>query len=201
MKKKILMGSIIAVVMLILLSFTSVVGFQSMKSDTAIASPLFGIRTNKVFNIKQDAVKSDYIGKGKTINLLLPKRNNKAELVDNFVEYIKMMDDEAFNRFVKLTIGQLYEGNDFKGYSDEYVVNALNQLRDNQEENKNIIYSEVQDNSHITRGGCMTTFPFCASTGGFIQCFLELIFVLTFLFFSFICKLSDVLISMCITLG
>ena len=186
MKKKILIGSIIAVVILVLVSFSSVVGFQSVKSDSKIASPLFGVRTKRANNRDENQITNNYIGKGRMINLLLPKRNNKAELVDNFVEYIKMMDDEAFNRFVKFTIGQLYKSNDFKGYSDEYVVNAFNQLRNDQEENKNIIYSGVKDNSHITRGGCMTTFPFCASTGGFIQCFLELIFVLAFLFFSFI---------------
>lgn len=195
MKKIILISSVIVVVILGLVSFTSVVGFQNVKSDTAIASPLFGIRTNKVFNIKQDAVKSNYIGKGRTINLLLPKRDNKLVLVNNFVEYIKMMDDEAFNRFVKFTIRQLYKSNDLRGYSDEYVVNALNQLRNGQEEIKNNINGGVKDNSHITRGGCMTTFPFCASTGGFIQCFLELIFVLTVLFFSFIDSVIGILIS------
>ncbi len=40
MNKKILIGSIIAVVLLTLVSFTSVVGFQSVKSDSKIHSPL-----------------------------------------------------------------------------------------------------------------------------------------------------------------
>ena len=48
MNKKILIGSIIAVVILVLVSFTGVVGYQTTKSSTiARASPLFKVRTNR----------------------------------------------------------------------------------------------------------------------------------------------------------
>jgi len=46
MKKKILIVSIIAVLILLLVSFTSVVGYQSVKSDSKITSPLFKVRNN-----------------------------------------------------------------------------------------------------------------------------------------------------------
>ena len=78
MKKKILIGSIIAVVILILVSFSSVVGFQSVKSDSKIESPLFGVRTNRAINDENNGVKSDYIGKGKEIKIHLPKRSNEV---------------------------------------------------------------------------------------------------------------------------
>ena len=47
MKKKILIGSIIAVIILVLVSFTGVVGYQTIESSAiARASPLFTVRTN-----------------------------------------------------------------------------------------------------------------------------------------------------------
>jgi len=47
MKKKIIVGSIIAVVILLLVSFTSVVGYQSVESDSKIVLPLFKVRNNQ----------------------------------------------------------------------------------------------------------------------------------------------------------
>ena len=102
MKKKILIGSIIAVVILTLVSFTSVVGFQSVKSNSAIASPLFGVRTNRAINKEQDAVTSDYIGKGKSLNILLPSRNDKAELVEKLLERINEMDDSEIDNLLRM---------------------------------------------------------------------------------------------------
>ena len=48
--KKILLGSIIAVAVLIGVSFTSVVGYSSVKSNSAINSPLFNVRTNRAID-------------------------------------------------------------------------------------------------------------------------------------------------------
>jgi len=46
MNKKILIGSIIADVILVMVSFTGVVGYQTTKSSTIVkASPLFTVRS------------------------------------------------------------------------------------------------------------------------------------------------------------
>ena len=51
MNKKILMGSIVSVAILILVSFTGVVGYQTTKSSTiARASPLFTVRSNRAID-------------------------------------------------------------------------------------------------------------------------------------------------------
>lgn len=68
MKKKILIGSIIAVVLLTLVSFSSVVGYSSVNSDSKIESPLFRIRNEK------GEVSSNYLGKGEDITIPLGPR-------------------------------------------------------------------------------------------------------------------------------
>ena len=68
MKKKILIGSIIAVVILVLVSFSSVVGYRSVNSDSKIESPLFRIRNEK------GEVSSNYLGKGEDITIPLGPR-------------------------------------------------------------------------------------------------------------------------------
>jgi len=66
MNKKILIGSIIAVVILVLVSFTGVVGYQTTKSSTiAKASPLFTVRSSRAIDEESEDLSCDYIGKGK----------------------------------------------------------------------------------------------------------------------------------------
>ena len=51
MNKKILIGNIIAVAILVLVSFTGVIGYQTTKSSTiARASPLFAVRSNRAID-------------------------------------------------------------------------------------------------------------------------------------------------------
>ena len=103
MIKKILLGSIIAVIILVLVSFTGVVGYQTTKSSTiAKASPLFNVRTSRAIDEENKDLTCDYVGKGKEINILLPARNSKVELFDRFSNVIRAMDDKSFDRFVDL---------------------------------------------------------------------------------------------------
>ncbi|UCD14590.1 MAG: hypothetical protein JSW60_04005 [Thermoplasmatales archaeon] len=79
MVKKILIGSIIAVAVLICVSFTSVVGFQSVKSNVK-ASPRFTVRTKRAIDEESKDLTCDYVGKGEEIIIPLPKRNDIAVL-------------------------------------------------------------------------------------------------------------------------
>ena len=77
MKRKVLLGSVFAVAILILVSFTSVVGFQNMESDAEQLSPLFQIRTIKTLDEYSDqSLTRNYIGKGKT-TLFVPSLEEK----------------------------------------------------------------------------------------------------------------------------
>ncbi|MCK4416059.1 MAG: hypothetical protein KAU84_02800 [Thermoplasmatales archaeon] len=131
MNKKILLGSIIAAVILVLVSFTSVVGYSSVKSTPGEASPLFSIRTTRAIDEETKDFTCDYVGKGKEIKIHLPKRTYKSELVEKFVNSIKMMDDKSFDRFVDLIIEHLHDKDGFQGYTTEEIVLSLHQLKFN----------------------------------------------------------------------
>lgn len=73
MNKNILIYCPILIALIILVSITSVIGNQNVKSNPVLISPLFGVRTNRAINNEQNAVKSNNIGKGREINILLPK--------------------------------------------------------------------------------------------------------------------------------
>ena len=74
MNKRILIyGTVICLVML---SFTTVVGFNEVTSDSETISPLFGLRTSRVVNNQDILINSDYIGKEKEIDILLPARTH-----------------------------------------------------------------------------------------------------------------------------
>ncbi len=101
MNKKILIGSIIAVVILILVSFTGVVGYQTTKSSTiAKASPLFTVRSSRAIDEDSKDFTCDYVGKDEETAIRFPISDNRNVLLQNVINIINKMDDEIFNRFV-----------------------------------------------------------------------------------------------------
>jgi len=171
MEKRILIGSIIAVVLLVLVSFTSVVGYSSVKSDSKIESPLFGIRTNKAINNKQDAVTSDYIGKGKAINILLPKRNDKALLIEKFVNFIQRMDEKSFNKLLSI----ISKDDRIKKYDILEQKELLNRIRNNEKVMNQLL---AENNAECLTSGCIASWDYW-SPGCYI---LRLINAIEFLF-------------------
>jgi len=156
MNKKILIGSIIAVTILIDVSFTSVVGYRSVDSD-AKASPLFNIRINRAIQKDSENLNYDYIGKGNGINILLPTRNNKVELLEKFVDVIGRMDDKSFDKFVNLILSNIFTRDDFQEYQQEDIIMFFNHLRNNPTEIKSYIIIE-KDKPQLITPGC--TFGF-----------------------------------------
>ena len=61
MNNKILLGSIIAVIILVLVSFTGVVGYQTTSSAIAKASPLFTVRTQRATDKESKDIACGYI--------------------------------------------------------------------------------------------------------------------------------------------
>jgi hypothetical protein len=103
MNKKILIGSIIALCILVGVSFTSVVGYRSVASDVK-ASPLFNIRSSRAIDEESEDLSCDYLGSGNSINLLIPERDDKIELIQKAIESIRKMDDKTFKRFVEIVV-------------------------------------------------------------------------------------------------
>ncbi|MFW6148718.1 MAG: hypothetical protein ACOC6D_02530 [Atribacterota bacterium] len=111
MKKKILIGSIIVVAVLIGVSFTTVVGYRSIQSDVK-ASPLFNIRTNRAIDEESKDLTCDYVGKGKECTISIPKRDKQMALLQKIMDAIGKMDDETINRYKNLVVKQIYDNKD-----------------------------------------------------------------------------------------
>ncbi len=134
MNKKILIGSIIAVVILVLVSFTGVVGYQTTKSSTiARASPLFTVRSSRAIDEESKDLTCDYVGKGEDNFLLIPKRNYDIALIQKVIDRISRMDDKVLNKLMFLVIKHVKQNGRLTDIDNNKIINSLNQLKDNQE--------------------------------------------------------------------
>ena len=131
MNKKKLIGSIIAVAVLIGVSFTSVVGYRSVDSDVK-ASPLFNIRSSRAIDEENQGLVCEYVGKGEDINLLIPDRDAEIEKIRRIIEIIQELDDEPFKNIVDLIINRIQK-NEFNDVKSDDVILALNKLRNHQD--------------------------------------------------------------------
>ena len=103
MNKKILIGSIIAVAILVLVSFTGVVGYQTTKSSTnAKASPLFAVRSSRAIDEENKDFVCDYVGKGEESVLSIPERDTQQYMLGKLINKVRKMDDKSYDRFVEL---------------------------------------------------------------------------------------------------
>jgi hypothetical protein len=103
MNEKILLGCIIAVAILVGVSLTSVIGYQSIESNFK-ESPLFNIRSSRALDEDIWDFNSDFIGRCKTNNLVIPKKHQYDILISKFYDRFKIMDDEEFDRFINIYI-------------------------------------------------------------------------------------------------
>ncbi len=128
MDRKILVGSIIAVAILVLVSFTSVVGYQSVESNMS-NSPLFNIRTSRAIGEESKILTSNYFGRGYT--LPFPKRDDKAVMFQKVVDAIRKMDDETFQKFIATFINHAQMDERFNGINPYEIKETVNLIRIN----------------------------------------------------------------------
>ena len=128
LNKKILIGSIIAVAILILVSFTGVVGYQTTKSSTiAKASPLFTIRTSRAIDEDSEDIACDYIGKGEDNFLSIPKRDHGKILIQKVFNIIGRMDDRELKEFIALiNDNKFLDNNKYEGEINNIIIGENN---------------------------------------------------------------------------
>ena len=119
MDNKILISSLIAVVILIGVSFTSVVGYKSVASDVK-ASPLFNIRSSRAIDEESTILSCEYVGKGSTLSF--PKQDDRFILTHKFIDKISEMDEETFERFIAFIIYYLQKNNILDGSKLEKIT-------------------------------------------------------------------------------
>lgn len=158
MKKKIFIGSIIAVIILVLVSFTSVVGYNSVESNVK-ASPLFKVRTNRAIGAESKGLTCRYVGKG---NILpFPERDDKSVLTQKVVDSIRKMDDKTFERFIAYVIDFSKKDNRFNGVNSDRIRESLYLLRDSDTPIP-ILDADTENKDHtprtITCVNCITAY-------------------------------------------
>ncbi len=129
MKKYIIIGSIVSVAILILVSFTSVVGYRTVESGVK-TSPLFNIRSSRVIDEESEVLSCAYVGNGEGCCLSIPKRDSRKILIQKFIDDISMMDKTKFNKFVDIIINEILKNDNFKEDDISKLMLVLNSFRD-----------------------------------------------------------------------
>ncbi len=165
MNKKIFLGSIIAVAILVLVSFTGVVGYQTTKSSTiARASPLFSIRTSRAIDEESKDIACDYVGKGKEIKISLPTYNSRNKQLQKGIDVISKMDDIIFKGFLNLVIKQIQKDNAQEDVNINEILYTFYQIRNNPD--RIILDYPDSDTAHTicegwVKSACLEPSPGC----------------------------------------
>jgi hypothetical protein len=179
MNTKILVGSIGAVVILILVSFTTVVGVQSTPSGSMNISPLFEYRTKNAIKKTQDVFHSRYIGMGDGINIPLSGKDERVKLVLTFIENIIQMDENTFSTLLVYCINHLTKDSTFKNTNIAEIISGLRNLRKNPES----ILSQITNTSSGSNNNYEIRPQQYTVTGSWIPgCLLAAIFYMLFIY-------------------
>ncbi|MFW6120373.1 MAG: hypothetical protein ACOC80_05680, partial [Petrotogales bacterium] len=104
MRKKILIGSIIAVAILIGASFTSVVGELEEENTICRVSPLFQVRTKNAINKNQVRLIGDYLGKDKGLTIQVPSIEDRSIFTKEIIDGINKLDKDDFNQLLRAIV-------------------------------------------------------------------------------------------------
>jgi hypothetical protein len=176
MNRKIIIGCIGSVILLILVTFSSVVGSQTTQSSNKFipSSPLFNTRTIRSINKKAPEIKSNYLGKGNYLNLFPLKKSLNEDMFNKAMEIIsknpalliKLFDNmENFPYFRELL--NKYDVNKFE------VKNYLRILMDNPS-----LLSKEMKNIQIAVPNVDSPQPRGLSTSSALGCFIVALIVL-----------------------
>ena len=163
-------------VVIITTSFAAAVGFQTVKSNSAINSPLFVVRSKRAVDEENKVLTCKYVGKG--ITLPFPKWDDKTIMIQKVIDRISKMDDKTFEKFIVHIIDSAKKNNRFIGVNPDRIREAFYLLRFN-DKLIPIFNADTENKHHLWTPGCTKTsdcFTFNTQFGivGFLMCFLLL---------------------------
>jgi hypothetical protein len=138
MKKRVIFLSCGATFLLILVSFSSAIGFTASTQQShraATDSPLFSIRTSRSIGQQVDhSLMVTYLGKGKSSPLFLTQRSSNQALIERALQMLRTSPDrieQALRNILKDHQMQLmlFE----KGISQQDVMMCFNEAKNNPE--------------------------------------------------------------------
>jgi hypothetical protein len=128
MNKKILIGVIISIIVLVGVSFTSVVGYGSVASDVN-ESPLFNIRSSRAIDEESGDLSCEYVGKDIGVLSFPSKLDSKDTQITEVINQISKMSGKAYSRFIAFIIGQLQNKDRLKIINSKALILTLNRYR------------------------------------------------------------------------
>jgi hypothetical protein len=107
MKKKILILSVSAAVLLVIASFSSVIGTYNQPSSQKIESPLFAVRTQRSIHKESlQALQSNYLGKGSNSHLFITAKPTLATTIDRAIKFLNQ-NPAFFTKFMQIVTSNL----------------------------------------------------------------------------------------------
>ncbi len=174
MNNKILIGSIIAVTILIGVSFTSVVGYRSVASDVK-ASPLFNIRTSKAIDEEREELWCEYVGKGIENNIFIPKRIDGITPFMKFIYSLIKINEKVHNPDINNILQQYIHNNIIEIEQISELEDKINQLHEDSDI-LDVLYNPLASTMPPTGVAC------CVTSGSIICKILAIILYILFWF-------------------
>ena len=150
-KKITIIGCILSVVVLLLVSYTSVVGRTPVASTGGSISPLFSIRNKRAIHQDCDKLQCEYTGKGNI--WVFPTRDTAQSKLSRVVDALKRIDEQEFNTLMDFIIRRVNSE-----MNTNEVRTFLNQLRNTPEVSKSYGSNKGQYDDNPTIGNWR---PFC----------------------------------------
>ncbi len=169
MKIKVLVGSIFGAALLIVMSFVSVVGYQSVQAnDHEAYSPLFVVRTQRATQQATSGGVSAFLGKGTHTNLFPPQASRQEELIQTAIK--------IFSRHPAL-LASLLENLDKYPYIAEMLTKQGLKIQDIKNymrmiQNNPSLFAESIINTHLVASDTNGTQPLGLSTSNPLGCFI-----------------------------
>jgi len=177
MNKKILIISISAAVLLVVASFSSVIGTNDVKSTNKIESPLFMVRTQRSLSKDDQArVQSHYLGKGLTSNLFITTKPSLSMVIDRTVKLLNQ-NPVFFAKFLETItsnshVRSLLQDN---GISMAQFKTHLNRMKND----PSLFIEEIRNaEPKLSANNINTPLPLSLNTSSVIGCVITVIVML-----------------------
>jgi hypothetical protein len=177
MNKKILIISVSAAVLLVVASFSSVIGTNDAQSTKKIDSPLFMVRTQRsLFKDDQARLQSHYLGKGLTSNLFITTKPSLSTTIDRTIKLLNQ-NPVFFAKFLEAItsnprVRALLQEN---GISIAQFKTHLNHMKND----PSLFVEEIRSaEPKLSAKGINTPLPLSLNTSSVIGCVITVIVML-----------------------
>ena len=180
-KKIIFLGSIVSFVILLVVSFTSVVGYQTVTSSLK-DSPLFTVRTKRAINEEPESIFIyNYFKTFKPLIIPFPMRDDTFFRIKEVAETLRTMSDKEFERLLLFIDLHSIEIDEINEKNKKDIISTLNILRNtNSMQLVNAIARDDQSNGICTPS--LAVFFLCLLFATFINILQNIVSILLAIF-------------------